>query len=105
VTWPYQHRTLAEVDADEALAADTLTRTEIPKSGLTARILALHRVYPEWGATRIAAAIGRNDAYVRVAAQRNGVRLPRSDYGAVPSAGSEYVRAKRQAGLGVEEGR
>ena len=96
-SWPFQHRTLAEVDADEALAADTLAKRpdELPRYGLTARILALHRTYPDWGATRIAEAIGRHDAYVRVVARRHGLSLPRSEQGAVRSRGRDYMRAKR----------
>lgn len=85
--WLYEHRTLAEVDADLALAKDTLSRNadDLPRTGLSARVVAIHRSYPDWGATRIAQAIGRNDAYVRVVAKRHGLDLPRSAQGAFPS--------------------
>jgi hypothetical protein len=91
------HRSVAQVDADAALAADTLSRKpdEIPREGLGARIAALHRAYPEWGATRIAQAVGCNDAYVRAVSRRHHLDLPRSDQGAFPSAGRDYMRAKR----------
>lgn len=97
MTWPYAHRTLAEVDADQALASDTLARepVDMPTHGLSARVRALHRTYPEWGATRIAQVIGRSDAYVRAVAQRNRLSLPRSAWGDSPSAGRDYMRAKR----------
>jgi hypothetical protein len=67
----------------------------MPTHGLSARVMALHRTYPDWGATRIAEAIGRNDAYVRAVAQRKNIRLPRSAWGDSPSAGRDYMRAKR----------
>lgn len=96
--WPfYQHRTLAEVDDDAALAAHTLDlgSENVPAFGLKQRVIALARTYPEWPATRIAAAIGRNDAYVRHVANQNGIDLPRGSYGAFPSAGRDYMRRKR----------
>lgn len=100
VGWPFfEHRTLAQVDADAELANATLALIPdaVPADGLKQRVIALHRTFPDWGATRIAQAIGRNDAYVRHVARLNGITLPRSQWGAVPSAGRDYMRAKRAA--------
>lgn len=88
---------MAQIDADLALAADTmaLSPENIPRAGLSDRVVALNTSHPDWGATRIAAAIGRDDAYVRTVARRRGLKLPPSSYGEVPSAGSDYVRRRR----------
>jgi hypothetical protein len=97
---------MADIDADLALAADTLVRgpDRVPGVGLSDRVVALNTAYPDWGATRIAAAIGRHDAYVRTVARRRGLELPRSKYGEAPSSGSVYVRLRRAAAREANSG-
>ena len=101
-SWPFlSHRTIADIDKDAALAEETLMLAAhlVPADGLKRRVLALIRTYPDWGATQIAQAIGRNDAYVRSVARLSGCSLPRSPYGAHPSAGRQYLREKRRKRL------
>lgn len=64
---------------------------------LAARIADLHAKHPGWGATIIADALRCHDAYVRAVAKRHALKLPRSRYGAAPSAGAKYIREKRAA--------
>ncbi|QDZ06889.1 hypothetical protein FPZ24_04855 [Sphingomonas panacisoli] len=102
LSWPFlSHRTIAEIDDDTALAEETigLTPQLVPTDELSRRVLALARTYPDWGATRIAEVIGRNDAYVRTVARLNRLSLPRSPYGAHQSAGRDYMRKKRRKRL------
>lgn len=62
---------------------------------LKERIITTHLEHPDWGATLIAHKLGCTDAYVRAAAKRYMLNLPRSAYGAVPSHGAQYCRSRR----------
>jgi hypothetical protein len=60
-----------------------------------AAVAELAKANPEWGATQIAHAMGVADGYVRAAAARLNLKLPKSKPGIVPSHGAKYIAAKR----------
>lgn len=71
----------------------------MPKPNVTkSMVIAQHLAHPDWGATRIAHHLGCNDAYVRATAARNGLVLPKSKPGDVPSA----TRARSKADVAVD---
>lgn len=63
------------------------------------QVIALHRKYPDWHATKIAAQLGCSAGYVRATAQRKRLKLPRSQ----PDSISALGHAARDAGLSVSD--
>ena len=44
-------------------------------------VIRVHRLHPDWCSTEIALHLGLHSAYVRKAAAREGLTLPRKGYG------------------------